>query len=402
MRRIPCLTVLLAACLGGTALPAQARTLSGDLTYRARIALSPGAQMVIELVAPDGSVTEHRQATGGRQVPVPFRMEAPDTVLRLRAQIVEDGRTTWISDMVDIPEGAQDAALGPVALGPYVAPGYFSTWACGREILRAGTAGSSLRLHRGAEFRVLAQAESASGARYADGQTPESLFWSKGTEATVTWDGTDLPACIAFATPDLTALKATGNEPGWRLDAARDGVTFTAETGAQSAGPLPEPALGPAGLTYVPAAGFSFTLSPGPCYDTMTGMPHPVSVTAEAGDGIFLGCGGDPETMIEGSWRVTDIEGTPVAEGIEVTMSFVKGGELGGTAACNRYTGRYTLTGEGLTFGPAAATRMACAGVLMQLESTFLAVLPRVTHFDWQDGGPVLMAGDRAVLRLQR
>lgn len=394
--------ILLALALMLAGLPAEARTITGELTYRARVALDPAAEMVIEMVGPDGSLTTSRQATGGRQVPVPFSVDGPDTVVRLRAGIVENGRTTWLSDNIDIPEGAQDTALGPIMLGPYVAAGYFSTYACGPEILRAGMAGNTVRLDRGNEFRVLAQVEAASGAKYSDGQSPETVFWSKEPEAMVTWEGTDLPTCTHFPTPDLSPLKATGNEPGWRLDASRDGVTFTSEPGAQSAGPLPEPDLGSAGLTYTPAAGFTFTLSPGPCYDTMTGMPHPVSATVEIGQDIFLGCGGDPESLLEGTWNVAEIEGTPVAEGNEVTMSFVPGGELGGRAACNRYTGRYTLTGEGLTFGPAATTRMACAGAQMQLESTFLAVLPSVTHFDIREGALILMAGDRPALRLRR
>jgi heat shock protein HslJ len=384
------------------ALPAAARPVSGELTYRARVALDPGAQMVIELVGPDGSVTTDRQATGGRQVPVPFRLDAPDTVLRLRAAIVEGGRTTWLTEPVDIPEGTQDVALGPLMLGPYVAAGFFSTYACGREILRAGLAGDSLRLDRSGDFRVLAPVVSASGAKYSDGGTPETVFWSKEPTALVTWDGADLPECRHFPTPDTLSLRATGNEPGWRLDAGAAGVSFTSEPGAQAAGALPEPVLGPAGLTYTPAAGFAVTLSPGPCYDTMTGMPHPVSVTVEAGEGIYLGCGGDPESLIEGSWAVTAIDGTAVAEGTEVTMSFVRGGELGGKAACNRYTGNYRLTGEGLTFGPAAATRMACPGVLMQVETAFLALLPQVTHFDMRDGALLLMAGDRVALQLRR
>lgn len=394
----PLLSALAALALVLAAPAAPARTLSGELTHRAGVSLDPGAQMLIELVAPDGTLTELRQATGGRQVPVPFRMEAPDTLLRLRATVIENGRTTWISGLVDIGEDTQDTALGPIMIGPYVPANELKIWACGRDLLRFGVAGQAARLERGADLRVL----SLSGSGYADAQTPQTAFAADDLTATVTWDGTPLPACSRFPTPDLVPLRATGNEPGWRLDAARDGTAFTAETGAQSAGPLPEPVLGAAGLTYTPAAGFSFTLSPGPCYDTMTGMPHPVSATAEAGGEIFLGCGGDPESLIEGSWTVFDIGGAPVPEGADVSMTFVRGGELGGRAACNRFTSSYRLTGEGLSFGPAAATRMACANALMQLESTFLSVLPRVTHFDWRDGVLTLMAGDRAALGLRK
>lgn len=394
------LAAVLAAVLLAPA--ADGRTITGELSHRSKATLSPGAQMLIELVDPAGRITELRQATGGRQAPVPFRIDAPDTVLRLRASVIEDGRTTWISGIVDIAEGTQDTALGPIRIGPYVPANELDVLACGRDLVRFGTTGSVARLERGVDLRVLSAGVSASGARFSDEQTPETVFWSKGESATVTWDGGELPECRTFPTPERIALRAGGNEPGWRLDAGRDGVTFTAETGASGAGPLPEPVLGPAGLTYAPAPDFRFTMSPGPCYDTMTGMPHPVSVTAEGLGEIFLGCGGDPETLIEGNWAVAEIEGEPVAEGVEVTMSFVRGGELGGKAACNRFSGSYRLTGEGLTFGPAAATRMACAGTLMQLESRFLGLLPAVTHFDIDSGHLVLMAGDRAALRLRR
>lgn len=399
----PILIALSLLALMLATLPLQARTITGDLTYRARVALAPNATMLVELVGPDGTVTELRQSTGGRQIPITFRMQGADTVLRLRAAILEGGQFTWISEPLDIPPGSQDVALGPVLLGPFVQNALTTTYACGREFLRAGLADSTLRLERGGDMRVLARADAADGERYSDGQGAESAIVIHPRRATVTWDGTDLPTCLPFDTPDTRDLTAQGNEPGWRLDMTSQGIGFSSESGDRGGTDvLPDPALVEIGLQYVVPGGPSVFLTPGPCHDTMTGMPYPVSVTVEAVDGMYLGCGGEPADLLLGDWRVTAIDGAPVGEGTEVTMTFAPGGELGGKAACNRFTSTYTLNAEGLGFGPAAATRMACAGVLMRLEAVFLEMLPLVSGFDVEGTTIRFLAGDRAVLTATR
>jgi heat shock protein HslJ len=54
---------------------------------------------------------------------------------------------------------------------------------------------------------------------------------------------------------------------------------------------------------------------------------------------------------------------------------------ISGTAGCNNFNGGYTLSGNSLTFGPAAATRMMCPEALMQVEGAFLKNLPAVTGY---------------------
>jgi heat shock protein HslJ len=66
--------------------------------------------------------------------------------------------------------------------------------------------------------------------------------------------------------------------------------------------------------------------------------------------------------------------------GTDLTLAFSDDGRVAGSAGCNRYNAAYTQDGRKLTFGPAAATRMACAkpdGVMEQ-EQQFLKALGTV------------------------
>lgn len=55
-----------------------------------------------------------------------------------------------------------------------------------------------------------------------------------------------------------------------------------------------------------------------------------------------------------------------------------------GFAGCNRYSAKYTMTGDSLHFGPAISTKMACAQG-DALERAFLAIIPEVTTFHATD-----------------
>lgn len=73
---------------------------------------------------------------------------------------------------------------------------------------------------------------------------------------------------------------------------------------------------------------------------------------------------------------------TELLDGSEITARFA-GGEVRGSAGCNRYHGSYTRRGDALILGPVAATEMACfepAGVMDQ-EVRFLDLLARVAGY---------------------
>jgi heat shock protein HslJ len=60
-----------------------------------------------------------------------------------------------------------------------------------------------------------------------------------------------------------------------------------------------------------------------------------------------------------------------------------------GFAGCNHFRASYTMADNGLRFGPALATKMACAEG-DELERSFLAVLPLVTGYEATDSALIL------------
>jgi heat shock protein HslJ len=60
-----------------------------------------------------------------------------------------------------------------------------------------------------------------------------------------------------------------------------------------------------------------------------------------------------------------------------------------GFAGCNRFSASYTLAGDSLRFGPALATKMACADG-DELERGFLSALPVVATYEATDSALIL------------
>lgn len=77
-----------------------------------------------------------------------------------------------------------------------------------------------------------------------------------------------------------------------------------------------------------------------------------------------------------------------------------KAGNISGTGGCNSYSGAFTQEGKKLSFGPLAATEMAClepAG-LMEQEAAYLSALSKVASYSMT--GNKLTLFDAAGLRL--
>jgi heat shock protein HslJ len=104
-------------------------------------------------------------------------------------------------------------------------------------------------------------------------------------------------------------------------------------------------------------------------------------------------------------WTVTRIGDTEVAEPTKVTIAFdIDKSGVAGSAGCNRYFGSFTLTGEGLSFGPGmGSTMMACEDNAMAAERAFLSAMTTVDRFDIDaDGALLLISADAPVMRAQR
>jgi heat shock protein HslJ len=71
-----------------------------------------------------------------------------------------------------------------------------------------------------------------------------------------------------------------------------------------------------------------------------------------------------------------------------------------GFAGCNRYSASYQVHGDTLSFGPVAATKMACAQG-DQLERDYLAVLPAISSYGVSDSGLTLRGGSGPTARFR-
>lgn len=83
------------------------------------------------------------------------------------------------------------------------------------------------------------------------------------------------------------------------------------------------------------------------------------------------------------TWQLAELDGNEVAADgdREAPNLYFDDGppqRVSGSTGCNRLSGSYSLSGDGLKFGPLATTKMACADGMAQ-EQAFLAVLA-ATH----------------------
>ncbi len=99
-----------------------------------------------------------------------------------------------------------------------------------------------------------------------------------------------------------------------------------------------------------------------------------------------------PPPRLEGiTWEVTVFNNGRQAvvgtlSGTRLTLSFQEG-VVQGHSGCNTFRATFKRDGDRLVIGPAAATRMACAGDgVMQQEREFLAALETTTVWTIQDG----------------
>ena len=148
----------------------------------------------------------------------------------------------------------------------------------------------------------------------------------------------------------------------------------------------------------------TLTLREVPCDDTMADQTFPFEAELELGETVLTGCGGDPRVLLASveTWVVDEIGGDRVPNEPAVTLSFDATEALSGSGGCNRFTSRYTVTGEGVSFGPIAATRMACPGPVMDQEARLFAALERVFAFDIADDGSLVLLGPEGPLIVAR
>jgi uncharacterized lipoprotein YbaY/heat shock protein HslJ len=327
---------------GGGSSNIEMLEVSGQLTYRERIALPPDSIAVVELrdvsIADAPSViSDQRIELAGRQVPVPFRLIVDPAKLAggrrysVRGAIVgPDQQLLWTTaDAHPVDPAAGDAELGALMM-----------------------------------TRVSSQGEAA--------------------------------------------FKATGNEPGWRLDIDDRQITLLMNNGGRRVvATRSAPQTDGDTTRYASTADgqpLTATITNRVCSDNMTGMPYPNTVVVLFGGQELKGCGGDPADLLQGAeWVIEDLNGRGIVDSSRGTLNFTADGAVSGRSFCNSYSGKYTLTGETLSISMVASTLMACAPALMNQEKLFTDVMAGVRRFEiGADGDLVLHSSDGRTIRARR
>ena len=79
------------------------------------------------------------------------------------------------------------------------------------------------------------------------------------------------------------------------------------------------------------------------------------------------------------------------------SLQFVAGGRVSGSDGCNRIRATYTMVGPRITFGPIAATRMACSGA-ESLAGRFTSALKNTVRWRLAAGRLQLYGADDTLL----
>ncbi len=104
-------------------------------------------------------------------------------------------------------------------------------------------------------------------------------------------------------------------------------------------------------------------------------------------------------TILAGSkWRPAPLSGFAGSDERPVFLEFETADKVGGFAGCNRFFGSFKQSGDKLTLGPLATTRMACAPPISDRETKFLAILEKARLFDVSDSEIALKTWEGAVL----
>lgn len=392
--------------------------IEGSLYYLQRIALPDNAQAIVELrEGPRGPLAvEQRIELRGRQVPVEFAIELDRRLLKpatdyvLQAAIEVEGEPRWVAAPTPVALTGARVQLGEIRLDPGAPGRSVSAFQCGELRITVTTAGEGIELVAGDETFRMQPVVSASGAKYALPDDPSTSFWSRGGNALLEIRGETWPECmpVSAAASAATGLRAMGQEPGWLLEIGPEDTELVTRYGEERVTwPTPEPEVEPGKRLWAIPGTTSpvlITAREQLCVDTMSGMHFPLTVSVDTGEGHLEGCGGRPLDLLLGpEWRVDSLDGQPLVEGSSITLAFSEEGRIAGGGSCNRYNAAYTLTGEGLTFGQAAATMMACAPELMEQEQRYFRLLAGVTGFTIApDGALNLTTAEASVLVARR
>jgi heat shock protein HslJ len=83
---------------------------------------------------------------------------------------------------------------------------------------------------------------------------------------------------------------------------------------------------------------------------------------------------------------------TAAAPNVETSLVFGEDGKVSGSMGCNQFGGSYETKGDQISFGPLAATLMACPEPAMSQETAVLAILSGTVTYKL-DGNSLTLTG---------
>lgn len=200
-----------------------------------------------------------------------------------------------------------------------------------------------------------------------------------------------LSGCLSYPPPAAAPYRAIGQEPGWTLIIDERDVTFILSGDQPVRQPRPEPTIGFAGEIYrTPRIGVNIVHSA--CTDAMSGQGYRDRVQVDVDGRRFEGCGGDlaaPTGLAGTDWHVEAVNGRPTPPQGEYHVRFERD-RVSAKFGCNQMSGGYTESGNLLTVGPIAATRMFCPEPAMSFENQAGSILSQPVT--------VTSNGDRIIL----
>jgi heat shock protein HslJ len=179
-----------------------------------------------------------------------------------------------------------------------------------------------------------------------------------------------LGGCLSYPPPSTPPYRAVGQEPGWTLIIDERDLTFILPGSQPIRQPRPQPTIGFAGEIYRTPR-ISVNIVHSVCTDAMSGQGYRDRVQVDVDTRRFEGCGGDPagpSGLAGTSWHVEAVNDRPTPPRGEYHVRF-EGDRVSAKFGCNGMSGSYTESGNALTVGPIAATRMFCPEPAMSFEN---------------------------------
>ena len=89
--------------------------------------------------------------------------------------------------------------------------------------------------------------------------------------------------------------------------------------------------------------------------------------------------------LVGSEWLLEDLGGLGVTDNVQATLTFPEGGKVAGNGSCNRFFGPAAVSGNAISLGPLASTRMMCPEAVMNQEMKYVNTLQTAEHFELKD-----------------